>query len=176
MGERGIPFAETYALIKSRKELAAFEFHSLASRDFVVKPNHGSKGRGIFIVNYQGQQEWERPIEQGIQNFFARLLKRKKHHKSLQHIFRIGDQLISEYDLKQQLATILDGEYSLTTQDSILIEEKLIPGSGFKEFCQYGLADIRIIVFNLVPVAAEIRIPTEKSEGKANLAAGGIGC
>jgi hypothetical protein len=31
-------------------------------------------------------------------------------------------------------------------------------------------------VFNLVPVASMIRIPTKKSEGKANIAAGGIGC
>lgn len=60
--------------------------------------------------------------------------------------------------------------------DQAILEEKLIPGEGFETFCQFGLADLRIIVFNLVPVAAMIRIPTEKSEGKANLNAGGIGC
>jgi hypothetical protein len=64
----------------------------------------------------------------------------------------------------------------MTNNDSILIEEKIIPGTEFKAFCTYGLADIRIIVFNLVPVAAMVRIPTEKSGGKANIAAGGIGC
>jgi hypothetical protein len=78
--------------------------------------------------------------------------------------------------LKFQLADILDGVHSMTSKDTILIEEKLIPGSGFKEFCQYGLADIRIIVFNLVPVAAMIRIPTPESNGKANINSGGIGC
>lgn len=174
--ERGIPFAETYALIKSRKELADFDFHTLENKNFVVKPNHGSKGRWISIVSYQGEQEWDNPIKKGFQYFFTPQSKRKKSKKSLQHIFRIWGELMSEHELKLQLATILDGEFSITTQDTILVEEKLIPGSGFKDFCQYGLADIRIIVFNLVPVAAMIRIPTEKSGGKANIAAGWIGC
>jgi hypothetical protein len=84
--------------------------------------------------------------------------------------------MLDEVALKTQLTRILDGEFSLTNDDSILIEEKLVPGTDFKPFCTYGLADIRIIVFNLVPVAAEIRIPTEKSGGKANLGTGGIGC
>ncbi|GHV21275.1 hypothetical protein FACS189428_1440 [Clostridia bacterium] len=114
----------------------------------MIKPNHGSKGRGIFIVSR---------IDGNIS-------------------FKIGEKLFNEAELKLQLVDILDGEYSMTSNDSILIEEKLIPGTDFKSFCKYGLADIRIIVFNLVPVAAMIRIPTEKSEGKANIAAGGIGC
>jgi hypothetical protein len=40
----------------------------------------------------------------------------------------------------------------------------------FKDFCEFGLADIRVIVFNLVPVATMIRVPTKNSGGKANLA------
>lgn len=94
----------------------------------------------------------------------------------MQEIFKINRKLFIESAIKFQFANILDGEYSLTKKDSILIEEKLAPGEGFKAFCTYGLADIRIIVFNLVPVAAMIRIPTEESEGKANINAWGIGC
>ena len=54
--------------------------------------------------------------------------------------------------------------------DKIIVEEKLIAGELFKDFCEFGLADIRIIVFNLVPVATMIRMPTKISGGKANLA------
>lgn len=54
--------------------------------------------------------------------------------------------------------------------DKIIIEEKLIPGELFKDFCEWGLADIRVIVFNLIPIATMIRVPTEQSGGKANLA------
>ena len=41
----------------------------------------------------------------------------------------------------------------------------------FKE----GLADIRIVVFRKKPVMAMMRIPTLKSQGRANLHQGGIG-
>lgn len=146
LSERGIPFAETYAIIKNRIELSACDFHALPHASFVIKPNHGSKGRGILIVT---QEEGK---------------------------FRVGGQLFTEAELKLHCVDILDGEYSMTSNDSILIEEKLIPGEKFKPFCTYGLADIRIIVFNLVPVAAMIRIPTKKSNGKANINSGGIGC
>ena len=53
--------------------------------------------------------------------------------------------------------------------DHILIEELMLPGDGFETFCTHGLADIRIIVYNFVPVAAMLRVPTEASGGKANL-------
>jgi len=36
----------------------------------------------------------------------------------------------------------------------------------------FGLPDIRIICFNMVPVIAMLRIPTELSDGKANLHSG----
>gem|GEM_PF-402581 len=50
LGERGIPFAETYAVIRSRKQLVNFDFSTLPAKNFVLKPNHGSKGRGVCIL------------------------------------------------------------------------------------------------------------------------------
>jgi glutathione synthase/RimK-type ligase-like ATP-grasp enzyme len=43
--ERGIPFAKTYGIIANRKELYEFDFAYLPKKNFVVKPNHGSKGQ-----------------------------------------------------------------------------------------------------------------------------------
>lgn len=77
--------------------------------------------------------------------------------------FEIQGKTINENDLRRNLLDILDGKFSMTTTDQVIIEEKLIPGEGFKEFCEFGLADLRIISFNLVPVAGMIRIPTKKS-------------
>jgi hypothetical protein len=72
--------------------------------------------------------------------------------------------------LKTYCLDILDGKESLQGKpDHILIEELMLPGDGFETFCAHGLADIRIIVYNFVPVAAMLRVPTEASEGKANL-------
>ena len=59
---------------------------------------------------------------------------------------------------------ILDGAYSISGfQDTVVIEERLLPHHDFQDFCTYGLADIRVIVFNYVPVAAMVRIPTLES-------------
>lgn len=78
--------------------------------------------------------------------------------------------------MRYMMWDILDGKYSITgNSDTILIEEKLIPNRDFAKYCEHGLADIRVIVFNLVPVAAMLRLPTAESGGKANLARGGIG-
>ena len=66
---------------------------------------------------------------------------------------------------------IIDGKYSMTIGwDKVIIEEKLNPWELFKEFCERWLADIRVIVFNLVPIATMIRVPTKYSNGKANIA------
>jgi hypothetical protein len=74
------------------------------------------------------------------------------------------------------MVDILDWAFSISGgYDTVLIEEQLLPDEWFRHFCQYGLADIRVIVFNLVPVAAMVRMPTALSGGKANLAQGGAG-
>jgi glutathione synthase/RimK-type ligase-like ATP-grasp enzyme len=40
---RGIPVPETYGVIDSRKALFDFDRNSLPEKEFVVKPNKGSK-------------------------------------------------------------------------------------------------------------------------------------
>ena len=93
-----------------------------------------------------------------------------------QKLFEVQGHMCSEHLLKTYCRDILDGYASLQGKpDHILIEEMLLPGEQYTQFCQRGLADIRIIVYNFVPVAAMLRVPTERSEGKANLDRGGIG-
>lgn len=182
LGARNIPFAQTYAVISNPQQLEQLDFAQLPSKDFVIKPNHGSKGQGILVLKRDQQITKVQPEAQ-----LARLWKQFKKSDSspshpsdpaateLQWSFKAQGKILSEYQIRRQCLDILDGQYSMTLSDKIIIEEKLIPGKGFQDFCEYGLADIRIIVFNLVPVAAMIRIPTDKSEGKANIATGGIG-
>lgn len=43
LSERGIPFAETFAFIRSKKDLALWDFKECTSDDFVIKPNEGSQ-------------------------------------------------------------------------------------------------------------------------------------
>lgn len=144
---RWIPFADTYATIASQQELNDFSFDSIPSDAFVIKPNHGSKGQGILIV------------------------KKLKNNN-----FYISGREWTEDEVRLYMTDILSGSFSLYgNHDKIVIEELLRPGYDFAKFCRYGLADIRMIVYNYVPITTMVRMPTELSEGKANLAQGGIG-
>lgn len=139
---RGIPFADTYATLDSQHELNEFSFDSIDSDAFVVKPNHGSKGQGILI---------------------AKKLKNKN--------FNIGGEEWTEDEVRLYMTDILAGSFSLYgNHDKVVIEELLRPGREFSKFCRHGLADIRMIVYNYVPITAMVRMPTELSGGKANLA------
>ena len=188
LSERWIPFAKTYAILKSRNELYEFDFSSLPKKNFVIKPNHGSKGNGIYITKYLWKSEnleWENiELPKGKNKKSTTELRKDKVKKILKmpilehktDLYQINNKPVTDNDFRRKLLDIIDGKYSMTLwNDKIIVEEKLIPGELFKEFCAWWLADIRIIVFNLVPVDTMIRVPTEESKWKANLAQWGIG-
>lgn len=77
-------------------------------------------------------------------------------------------------ELKDHIASILDGKFSLTSAPDIaLIEQRIICYPELSAFCYKGLPDIRVIVHNLIPIMAMLRLPTKESDGKANYHAGG---
>ncbi len=183
--ERGIPFAKTYGIISNRKELYEFDFSYLPKKNFVVKPNQWSKGQGVYIVKYL---EEEHPENQSKESNHIPKNRFQKQKDRIQKVFfqrfeqhhvgtyQIWDEILTDEWFRRRLLDILDGKYSMTLGgDKIIVEEKLVAGELFKDFCEFWLADIRIIVFNLVPVATMIRVPTKESWGKANLAQWGLG-
>ncbi len=185
--ERGIPFAKTYGIIANRKELYEFDFAYLPKKNFIVKPNHGSKGQWVYIVKYIEEEPIESPTKEEpipyaqsklhqrwsqIKKVFFQEFDNDHHHNGK---YQIWNELLTDQEFRRRLVDILDGKYSMTLWgDKIIIEEKLVAGELFKDFCEFGLADIRVIVFNLVPVATMIRVPTKDSGGKANLAQWGL--
>ncbi len=147
LATRGIPVPKVYATIATRDELRAFDFSNLPD-ECVLKPNYGYGGEGI------------------------RILKGKKKVSFLEK----GKIPVSNQDLFEHIEDILDGKFSVNgRRDTAFFEELLEPHSCFAPFRPAGLPDIRIIVFNLVPVMAMLRIPTSESGGKANMHLGGIG-
>ncbi len=180
--QRWIPVPETFAVINNRKELFEFDRKSLPEEEFVVKPNKWSKWQWIKIVKLIENDYIDR--ENIVLNFTKKF--------SIWRFFNFIDKFSNIYDFWYEnnklkfkiwndiydysyflttLVDILDGKYSLSEWwDKILVEEKLEPGENFQRFCRYWLADIRVIVFNLIPVAAMIRVPTQWSWWKANIA------
>ncbi|MBS8121842.1 tyrosine/phenylalanine carboxypeptidase domain-containing protein [Candidatus Vampirococcus lugosii] len=178
--ERGIPVPQTYGIISNRSQLYDFDFAKMPSKNFVVKPNKGSKGKGIYIVKYIDE------LKNQLKNSGENIVSKKNNFlksflgfdlkSKFDYHYKTGGEIISDDVLRRYLVDILDGRYSITFgQDKILVEEKLNPGINFRKYCRHGLADIRVIVFNLIPVAAMIRVPTAESGGKANIAQGGVG-
>lgn len=146
LSSRGIPFAETYATLSNHQELTEFSLSSIPTDHFVIKPNKGSRGRGIIIV------------------------------KRAEDGYIVDGSVWTEDEVKLHMTDILHGSFSLHgSSDTIVVEELLAPGNDFAPYCEHGLADIRVIVYNYVPVTAMIRMPTAHSGGKANLSQGGIG-
>ncbi len=147
LSARGIPTAKVYARIETRRQLKLFDFSSLPD-ECVLKPNAGFGGEGIII------------------------LKGRKNGVFLDQ----GKTPIEEWRLREHIEDILDGRFAVSgSTDTAFFEQILTADAAFAPFRPAGLPDIRIVVFNLVPVMAMLRIPTGESGGKANVHLGGIG-
>lgn len=90
-------------------------------------------------------------------------------------IIKSKDQ-IDKKALHNHILDILDGRFSVSNvSDSAFFEQLIIPDEIVGKYSYRGLPDIRIIVYNLIPVMAMLRLPTKESNGKANLHQGAIG-
>lgn len=118
--------------------------------NFVLKPSKGFGGQGVLIV--------------------------KKKAKWAGEWYLMDGSLINIQDLKFHALEILSGRFSLqNTTDTAFIEERIKIQKIFAKYVWHGVPDIRVIVFNKVPVAAMLRLPTRESQGKSNLHQGAIG-
>jgi len=146
--KHGLSTAEMLAVIRTTQEALNFDWDTLPD-SFVIKPNRGMGGEGIVLIfNRLKNGNW---------------LSTNKRE-------------LSKEDLLAHVRNILDGNFSLlNTPDIVLFEARLTVDPLYKRFSTSGIPDIRVIVYNNVPVMAMLRVPTIKSGGKANLAQGGLG-
>lgn len=148
--KHGLSVPKLIAKIRNVGELESFDWSILPS-SFALKPNRGFGGEGIIVVYG------------------------KKKDRSDTWIKADGS-LVTTDDLKTHIRNILDGSYSLANvPDIAFFEERIKLFKLFKPYTFKGIPDIRVIVFNHVPVMAMLRLPTKESQGKANLQQGAIG-
>ncbi|OGI25058.1 MAG: hypothetical protein A3J76_02385 [Candidatus Moranbacteria bacterium RBG_13_45_13] len=145
-----LPVPQLLAKVQSFEELENFDWNSLPE-SFVLKPNRGFGGEGIFVI--YGKK------------------------KAMENTWIKADgSLVTIEDIKTHIRNILDGSFSLAgVPDVAFFEERLKLLKLFKPYAYKGIPDIRIIVYNKVPVMAMLRLPTRESDGKANLQQGAIG-
>ncbi len=148
--KNALPVSALIAKISTPEELELFNWQSLPE-SFALKPNRGFGGEGIVVV-----------------------YARKKGRDDAW--VKADGSVITVADLKSHIQNILDGSFSLSNKpDVAFFEERLKLLKLFKPYTWKGIPDIRIIVFNRVPVMAMLRLPTKDSGGKANLHQGAIG-
>ena len=143
-----IPVPKVFGVVKNRKDLELFKWAELP-KSFVLKPNHGRGGEGIKVIF--GQKKDKSWVSTEGRRFTIK-------------------------DLQNHIMDIFEGFYSLSgVSDIAFFEERIQISKTLKPYSYKGIPDIRVIVYNNVPVMAMLRLPTKESEGKANLHLGGIG-
>lgn len=137
------------ATFKNKKQVVNFPWETLTG-NFVIKPASSSGGDGILII--------------------------RKRSKWAGEWFLMNGKKVDISDLRFHCFDILQGRFNLRrSPDKVFIEERVKIHPKFLRFTRAGTPDIRVIVFNNVPVMAMLRIPTDQSNGKANLHQGAIG-
>lgn len=170
LAKAGLPVPKTFGVIKSKKNFDDFEWSSLPE-SFALKPNRGLGGEGIIVVFAKKETKTSK-ASQSVPKIWQRLFGFPEEVSWVR-----GDgTLIGLEDMKNHILSILDGRFSLgTLEDSAFFEERIKILKIFKDYSYKGIPDIRVIVYNSVPVMAELRIPTKESGGNANLHLGAIG-
>jgi alpha-L-glutamate ligase-like protein len=115
---------------------------------FALKPNKGSQGNGILIIRKVANRKF----------------------------YDVDGNLLSLTDIRQHIAEIVSGSFAQHGQeDKAYVEPLILQHDSLIKLCDYGLADIRVIVIDGAIVSAMLRLPTKRSSGKANLHQGAIG-
>ncbi len=144
--EAGVPVAPTLVRIRDRRELSRLDWDALPEA-FALKPNYGRGGAGILLA--KDGDGWS----------------------------TLSGRPLSKEVIKDQIRSILEGEYSLESveRDSALLEPLIVPHPVLARLVPSGLPDIRVICHHGEPLLAMMRLPTEESEGRANLHQGAVG-
>lgn len=117
---------------------------------FAIKPVKGFGGQGILLI--------------------------KRQTKEKGYFQTVDGKIVGVEDLVLHSLDIIEGKFSHNNlPDKAMIEERIKIHPKFKKMAVGGAPDVRVIVFNRVPVMAMLRLPTEESNGKANLHQGAIG-
>jgi alpha-L-glutamate ligase-like protein len=144
----GIAVPELYGVVEVERQVR--ELPQLLARhpDFVVKPAHGSGGKGILVISGRLGDNFR----------------------------KLDGLMVTRDELNHHMFNIISGLYSLGGQpDAALIEYRVEFDPIFEQISYQGVPDIRIVVFLGVPVMSMVRLPTRESDGKANLHQGAVG-
>ncbi len=148
LAKAGVPSPKILKIFRDPNDILNFNWDSFPDK-FALKPSRGLGGEGIIVV--------KKKLKDGI---WLTTQKEK----------------IKTGDLKLHTLDILEGAYSMGNEpDVAFVQEYVGRAEAFRKWAFRGTPDVRIIVFNKVPVMAMLRLPTKESGGRANLHQGALG-
>ena len=146
--EAGLPVPDLLGVVEHHHQLKGLPHLLSKLESFVVKPARGAQGNGILVVVGRSQGKFLR--SRGTQ--------------------------IDEDQIRHRVSSIISGVFSLRGDaDTCVIEDLVRLHSAFEDLTWRGIPDLRIVVYRGVPVMAMCRLPTNLSDGRANLHQGAIG-
>lgn len=144
-----VPHPRLLGVLSSVSDVRAFKWEKL-TEGFAVKPVQGFGGQGIMLI--------------------------KRPAKEVGYFWTVDGTKVGLDELSIHAQDVVEGKFSHNNlPDKAMIEERIKIHPKFKKMAVGGAPDVRVIVFNRIPVMAMLRLPTEESAGKANLHQGAIG-
>lgn len=144
----GIAVPELYGVIRSQGEVSGLQSRLADYPGFVIKPTHGSAGKGVMVISSRKGEEFLKP----------------------------SGEAVSAKAMERHVSNTLSGLYSLGGKPDVAMIEALVEFSdAFSDYSVEGVPDIRVVVYRGVPVMAMMRLSTRASDGKANLHQGAVG-
>ncbi|UOY06537.1 hypothetical protein L0P88_21760 [Muricauda sp. SCSIO 64092] len=141
-----IACARTYAVIERISQIKAIWASLQCQETLVLKPAKGCGGGGIKILRKNKDGQWQS-----------------------------SGRTLTDSQIFHHITSIISGLFSMASNDVCLIEECIVPHPFFAEIYDRGVPDFRIITLKEEPLMAMLRMPTSKSDGKANLHQKGVG-
>ena len=143
-----IPTPPLYHVIEHHGDIPGLEKALEGYCDFVIKPARGAGGSGIVLFT----------------------------ERAAGGLVKQNGEVVPMKDVAYHISDILSGIYSLEgLEDRAFVEALVHPDAVFDEVTYRGVPDIRIVVYRGVPAMSMVRLPTQVSDGKANLHRGAIG-
>ena len=148
LAAQGVPAPMLEAVCETQGEVRALGEHLARSTDFVLKPAHGAGGAGIVVI---AGRDGDRFV-------------------------KASGERLSRADLEAHACDVVAGAFSAgPCDDVLLVEERVVAEAVLGALAYRGVPDVRVLVFRGVPVLAMLRLPTRRSDGRANLHLGGVG-
>jgi alpha-L-glutamate ligase-like protein len=145
----GIACTGTVAVIDDHQKLGAFKPTRDMPDAWAIKPARGSQGDGILLAVRREGDIW----------------------------YRGSGKAMTEDDVMHHIQKVVDGGFSgdSAAEDAALIEPLIIADPALADIVPEGLPDLRVISLFNTPLMAMVRLPTNESDGKANLHQRAIG-